>query len=127
MKRAPALALVFALGGCAFSQKHPGITIGATAGVIGFGACGLAVEKIGTCGIIGGSAALVLGGITGLVTLLADTNDHSLPPFLEEQEDGVIHDGTPPPPGLLPDAGVGAAVDAGVVAPDASLGQLDAL
>ena len=126
MKRAAALALVVALGGCAFSQKYPAITIGATAGVIGFGACGLAVEKVGTCAIIGGSAALVLGGITGLVTLLADTNDHSLPPFLEDQEDGVIHDGTPPPPGL-PDAGVGAAVDAGAAAPDAGLGQLDAL
>jgi hypothetical protein len=124
MKRA---ALLLALCGCAFAKNHPGITIGATAGVIGFGACGMAVEKLDTCALIGGSAALVLGGITGLVTLFADTNAHELPPFEEEQDESIIRTRTEPPPGL-PDAGVGAAVDAAVPAipMDAGVGQADA-
>ena len=106
-----------------FAKNHPGVTIGATAGVIGFGACAMAVDKVGTCAIIGGSAALVLGGITGLVTMFADTNAHELPPFEEGLEDNVIRTQPEPPPGL-PDAGVlppgltdpsrGAAVDAGI-------------
>jgi len=117
MKR---VALLVLLAGCTFAKNHPGVTIGATAGVIGFGACGMAVDKLGTCAIIGGSAALVLGGITGLVTMFADTNAHELPPFEEGLDDNVIRTQTEPPPGL-PDAGVmvpgsndtgGAAVDA---------------
>jgi hypothetical protein len=124
--KAAALVVAFALlGSCAFSQKHPGVTVGIVAGVVGFGACGLAVEKLGTCSLIGGAAGLALGGITGLVTMFADTSAHELPPFLEEEEQGVVRTRTAPPPGL-PDAGVGSAgVDAGVPT-DAGNGQLDA-
>ena len=125
MKR---LALLLVLCGCAFAKNHPGVTIGATAGVIGFGACGMAVDKLDTCALVGGAAGLALGGITGLVTLFADTNAHELPPFTEEDE-SVIRTRTEPPPGL-PDAGVGAAVDAAVPAipMDAGVGQVvDAL
>jgi hypothetical protein len=119
MKRAAVVALAIALGGCTFAQKHPGITVGLVAGSIGFGACGLAVEKLGTCSAIGGAAGLVLGGITGLVMLFADEDAHQLPPFVEEEED-VVRTRTEPPPGLPPgltpplDAGVPAAVDAGI-------------
>jgi hypothetical protein len=124
--KAAALVVVFALlGSCSFSQKHPGITVGVVAGTIGFGACGLSVEKLGTCSAIGGAAGLVLGGITGLVAMLTDSSAHELPPFVEEEDDGVVRTRTEPPPGL-PDAGVGSAsVDAGVPV-DASNGQLDA-
>jgi hypothetical protein len=116
MKRA---ALLLALCGCMFAKNHPGVTIGATAGVIGFGACGMAVEKLDTCALIGGSAALVLGGITGLVTMFADTSAHELPPF-EEDQDQTIRTRTEPPPGL-PDAGVPMAIDAAVPVADATL------
>jgi hypothetical protein len=131
--KAVALVVAFALlGSCSFSQKHPGVTVGVVAGVVGFGACGLAVEKLDTCSLIGGIAGLALGGITGLVTTFADTSAHELD-LEDEDETGVVRSGTPPPPGLppgmqqpLPDAGVGsAATDAGVPS-DAGSGQLDA-
>ena len=107
------LVLVFALGSCTFAQKHPGITTGLVAGTIGFGTCGLAVDKLGTCSIVGGIAGLAIGGITGLVTTFADTSAHDLPP-LEEEEPPVVRvkTHTPPPPPPLP-----ATVDAGVPAP----------
>ena len=141
--KAAALVVAFALlGSCSFSQKHPGVTVGVVAGVVGFGACGLAVEKLDTCSLIGGIAGLTLGGITGLVTTFADTSAHELDLEDEDEDtDGVVRSGTPPPPGLPPgaqlppplsDAGVGgASVDAGVpsqtVPSDAGSGQLDAL
>jgi hypothetical protein len=125
MKRLAVVALLaIAVGSCASAQKHPGITVGLVAGTIGFGACGIAVEKLGTCSAIGGAAGLVLGGITGLAMLFARDESHELPPFVEEEE-GVVRTRTEPPPGLPPgltpplDAGVPLAVDAGVAA-DAS-------
>lgn len=107
--------MLVALGGCAFSQKHPGVTVGIVTGTIGFGACQLSVEKVGTCSIVGGIAGLALGGITGLITLFADTSAHELPPFEEEPEEPFkrVKSGTPPPPGL-PDGGIGGGIDAGV-------------
>jgi hypothetical protein len=123
--RAAALVVAFALlGSCNFAQKHPGVTVGIVAGTIGFGACGLAVEKLDTCTYIGGAAGLVLGGITGLVTMFADTSAHTLD-LEDEETEGVVRTRTPPPPGL-PDAGVDAG-SAGSAAPvDAGNGQLDA-
>ena len=70
-----ALALLVALAGCA---KHPTITAGVTGGTIGFSACYLDVEKAGTCGIVGGSAALFLGGLVAIVTYFTDTSAHEL-------------------------------------------------
>jgi hypothetical protein len=123
MKHAALVALVaIGLGSCAAAQKHPGITVGLVAGTIGFGACEIAVEKLGTCSAIGGVAGLVLGGITGLAMLFAREEDHSLPPFTEEEDEGVVRTRTEPPPGLPPgmtpalDAGVPSAFDAGVLA-----------
>ncbi|HEY5950581.1 MAG TPA: hypothetical protein VIV40_34050 [Kofleriaceae bacterium] len=98
--------MLIALGGCAFAQKHPGVSIGIVAGTIGFGACELSVEKIGTCSAIGGAAGLVLGGITGLVTMFADTNEHELNLGDDEEDSYRVRNGTPPPPGLPIDAGI---------------------
>ncbi len=126
MRYAALLSMLLAVAGCGFAQKHPAVTIGITAGVIGFGACGMAVEKLDTCSAIAAAAGLGLGGIAGLAMLFGDTEDHALPPF--EEEDGVIREGTPPPPGLPPDAGVGLApADAGVpLAPSAPIVPSDA-
>ncbi|HEU4615380.1 MAG TPA: hypothetical protein VFS15_24970 [Kofleriaceae bacterium] len=123
MRRAVLLVMVVLLGDCTFAQKHPGVTVGIVAGTIGLGACELSVEKIGTCSVVGGAAGLVLGGITGLVTLFADTSAHELPPFEEEQEPAFerVRTRTEPPPGLPPDAGVPSAGDAGVPAADAGV------
>ena len=115
MKAAASAALLaIALGSCASAQKHPGITVGLVAGTIGFGACGIAVEKLGTCSAIGGAAGLVLGGITGLVMLFADEEDHQLPPFTEEEDTDIVRTRTEPPPGLPP--GMTPPLDAGVSA-----------
>lgn len=122
MKRAVVLIM---LAGCGFAQKHPGVTVGVVAGTIGFGACELSVEKIGTCSAIGGAAGLVLGGITGLVTLLADTSAHELSLEEEPPEYTRVRTRTAPPPGL-PDTGVTEpsvtepSADAGVPASPAS-------
>jgi hypothetical protein len=125
------LSLLVVLGGCGFAQKHPGVTIGIVTGTIGWGACELAVEKIGTCAAIGGAAGLVFGGITGLVTMFADTSAHELPN--DEDETTRAPTGTPPPPGLPVDAGVPeqpvspvplvtpSVIDAGIAQSDAGL------
>jgi hypothetical protein len=129
MKRAALLSALVLLGGCGFAQKHPGVTVGIVSGTIGFGACGLAVEKLGTCSAIGAVTGLVLGGITGLITTFTDTSAHELPPMEEEEETEYrrVKSTTEPPPGLPIDAGVPMApLDGGApVAPgDAALGAL---
>ena len=128
MKRVVLLLMLVCVGGCTFAQKHPGITVGIVSGTIGFGACELSVERLGTCSAVGAVTDLVLGSITGLVTMFADTSAHELPPFQEEEEQPEfrrVRSQTAPPPGL-PDAGVGP-VDAGVPIPmDAGAGQPDA-
>lgn len=102
--KAVALIAVLALGGCTFGQKHPGITIGLVAGTIGFGTCGLAVDKLGTCAAVGGITGLVIGGITGLVTTLFDTNSHELPRDPEDEPiRRVKSKGEPPGPYLPPE------------------------
>lgn len=84
MTRAFVLVLALTVGGCGFAQKHPGITAGLTAGTIGFGTCGISVEKLGTCSLIGAVAGLAIGGITGLVTTFADTGSHTM--NMDEEE-----------------------------------------
>ena len=114
---------------CESAAKHPAITIGAVAGTISFGACELSVDKLGTCGIAGGVAALTLGGITALVTLLADTNAHDEPPADLDEEGHPRGSTTEGPPGLpawMMDGGVPpisqpvTQSDAGVPVPDAA-------
>lgn len=126
MKRAAWVVMLLVVGGCGFAQKHPGVTIGIVAGTLGFGACELSVEKIGTCSAIGGAVGLALGGITGLVTAVADTSAHALD--LEDEEQERVPTGTPPPPGLPPDAGVPETLDGATsdVPPDAGMSPPDA-
>jgi hypothetical protein len=81
-----ALVLALALGGCAFAQKHPGVTTGIVAGTIGFTSCWLGVEKLGTCSAIGLGVGVALGGITGLVTTLADTGAHTPMPMTPDEQ-----------------------------------------
>ena len=101
MKR---VAVLLALAGCAFTQKHPGVTVGLATGSIGFFACEISVERVGTCSAIAGATGLVLGGLTGLITLFADTKAHELPS--EEEEYKRIDTRDDEPPGLPSDAGV---------------------
>lgn len=132
------LATLLGLSSCESAAKHPGITIGAVAGTIGFGTCELSVERLGVCGIVGGTAALALGGITALVTLLANTNAPPEPDGDLDEEgrprgsttegppglpawmmDGGV--APPPPPGVRIDASVDVSIgDAGVPVVDAA-------
>jgi hypothetical protein len=99
MKRALVVLALVSFTGCESAAKHPAITIGAVTGTMGFGLCALSVGDVGTCGIIGGSAALVLGGITALVTLLANTNEQD-EPGIQNDQPGARDEVTAPPPGL---------------------------
>jgi len=118
--------MTIVLGGCAFAQKHPAITAGIVAGTIGFGACEMSVEKAKTCAAIGLVTGAALGGITGLVTLFADTSAHEL--TNDDEGDIIVAPQNDEPPGLPVDAGVvapvapvaPAAVDAGVPFGDAA-------
>src|SRR5690349_6385848 len=116
MKRALVVLALVSLAGCESAAKHPAITIGTVTGTMGFGLCELSVADVGTCAIVGGAAALALGGITALVYLLADPNAQPDAPVQEEAPREYV---TEPPPGLpawmQTDAGVPA------LAPDAAL------
>jgi hypothetical protein len=122
VKRAVLCAALVAMS-CESAAKHPGITIGAVTGTMGFGLCSLSVSATGTCAIVGGAAALALGGITALVTLIADTNASEPDPYLDDKSH-VYDYITAPPPGLPVDAGVDAAPVAPVPAFDAGTGAM---
>src|SRR5947208_1598969 len=94
------LATLLGLSSCESAAKHPAITIGTVAGTIGFGTCEISVARVGTCGIIGGTAALALGGITALVTLLANTNAPDEPTGDLDEEGRPRGSTTEEPPGL---------------------------
>lgn len=114
--------MLLALAGCTFSQTHPAVTAGIAGGVVGFGGCYVDGVKTSTCGIVGGAAALFLGGIAAIVTLIADTNAPEPPPSDEELgPNGTIrvHTQTPLPP-LAPDAGVADAAASDAAAADAA-------
>src|SRR5690348_11966418 len=110
--RLVAFPLLLTLCGCTLSTQHPAVVAGIAGGTMGFGACEIDGVKSSTCGIVGGSTALFLGGIAALVTLIADTGAHDLPPDDELQPDSEaavrVRTHTAPPP-VLPDAGVDAA------------------
>jgi hypothetical protein len=119
------LAFALALFACA---AHPTITATVAGGSIGFGACYIEVEKGGTCGVVGASTALFMGGLVALVMHFTDASAHAFPPD-EELEDYVppkkIIRATHESPGGSVDAGV--MLDAGpdasppIVNPDAAL------
>lgn len=114
MTRALALVALLGVGSCSFAQKHPAVTIGAVVGTLTLGMCSLNVSDKVDCLIAGGIAGAGLGGITGLVYLLADTNAKEPDPYLNEG-DPRYQSVTPPPPGLPAEL----QVDAGVPMPDA--------
>jgi hypothetical protein len=119
MKRA---VVLLALCGCAQAQKHPAIAIGIVAGALGGLTCEMdSPAHQSTCGIIAGAVGLGLGGLTGLVTLFADTNEHALPADDDMEMEGTtvrVHTHTEPPPVPI-DAGVDAAPVDAVLSPDA--------
>jgi hypothetical protein len=113
MMRSVALVATVALAAspsCEFAQKHPAVAAGIAGGTVGFVGCVTDSVDMSTCAIVGGSAALFLGGIAALATLLFETNDTQPVPEDEEEEmtrSGAIkvHTHTAPPPVVI-DAGV---------------------
>jgi hypothetical protein len=116
MKR---LALVLALCACAQAQRHPAIAIGIVGAVVSGLACEMDTPAHqSTCGIIMAAAGGGLGVITGIATLIANTNETSVTSGDDdmEMEGGAVrvHSHTAPPPVPL-DAGV--VVDSAPVPP----------
>ena len=118
------LATALASGSCAFAQKHPAVTIGIVAGSIGAATCFMAVEKPGTCSLIGLGAGVAIGGLAGLATTVFVSNAPPEPDEDEEMMRRVRSQGVPEGPYLppepnplpqtaLPDAGVPSADAAG--------------
>ena len=131
MKR---LALLLALCGCASAQRHPAIAIGIVTGIVGGMACEMdSPAHQSTCGIIAGAAGVGLGSITGIATLIGETNDTSAASEDDMEMEGSavrIHTHTAPPPVPITDAGVpdAPAADAPVPdAPAADAGVVDAV
>ena len=131
MRAKSAACVLVILLGCASAQRHPAVAIGIVGAIVGGLACEMdAPAHQSTCGIIAGAAGVGLGGITGIVTLFADTEDHSLPADDEMEMEGSairVHTHTAPPPEPLdlstdagvPDAPHDAAVPDAVISPDA--------
>jgi len=119
------LALLLALCGCAQAQRHPAIAIGIVGAIVGGMTCEMdSPAHQSTCGIIAGAVGLGLGAITGIATLIGETNDTSATSDddMEMQGSAVrIHTHTAPPPMPILDAGVPDAVAADAAAPDAAL------
>ena len=111
------LVVLLALATCA---KHPAVTVAVGAGSIGLITCEANGASQEACGIITGSVVLFLGGLAWLVTTIADTDAHELPPDEELTPQGTVklHTHTDLPPVPL-DAGVpdAAATDAQPDAP----------
>ncbi|HSN26268.1 MAG TPA: hypothetical protein VLT45_08285 [Kofleriaceae bacterium] len=113
------LALLLALAGCAQAQRHPAVAIGIVGAVVGGLACEMDTPAHqSTCGIIMLAAGGGLGVITGIATLIGNTNDTSVTSGdddMEMQGGAVrVHTHTAPPPVPL---------DAGPPEPDASAGS----
>ncbi len=117
MTRALSMVLVLTLGSCAFATKHPAVTIGIVAGSIGAATCFMAVEKPGTCSLVGLGAGVAIGGLAGIATTVFVSNAPPEPDEDEEMMRRVRSEGVPEGPYLppepnplpqtvLPDAGV---------------------
>ena len=117
MKR---IALLLALAGCA---RHPALTVGIGAGLVAGVTCEANEAPQKTCGIITGVVALGLGGLAWLITTLADTSAHELPPDEEITPEGTVklHTHTDLPPVVI-DAGVPDAMPDSAVVDAAPLG-----
>jgi hypothetical protein len=106
MKR---IAMLLALAGCVFAQKHPAITAGIVGGSIGFVTCQINVEdKPGTCALVGAGAGTFLALVVAIATAFTDTEDHTLPKLDElppEPIDAYAYD-------AVPDAAVAVPADA---------------
>lgn len=120
------LALLLALCGCAQAQRHPAIAIGIVTGIVAGMACEMdSPSRQTTCLEISAAAGVSLGSITGVATLIGETNDTSSASDDDMEMEGSavrIHTHTAPPPVPIMDAGVPdvAAPDAATAAPAAT-------
>jgi hypothetical protein len=104
------LALLLALCGCAQAQRHPAIAIGVVGAIVGGMACEMdSPAHQSTCGIIALAAGGGLGVITGIATLIGETNDTAAASDDDMEMEGSavrIHTHTAPPPMPILDAGM---------------------
>ena len=110
-----ALSLLVPSAGCGFAVKHPAITAGILGGTVGLGTCELAGADHTSCFAVGGSAALVLGGVVALAMLLGGDGNTVL-------TEPLVEDTRPEPPTIedLPPAPAPAQAPAPAPAPEAA-------
>jgi len=104
-KLVAALALAAQVSGCTFAVKHPPAAAAITGAVVGFSACEVDGASNGTCAIIGGGAAALLG-LTALLALALAPDDDSPEvtdpitpiPMDNDRPVHVPQKQTPPPP-----------------------------
>lgn len=131
MTRALALSAILACApACAQAVQHPVPSLAVVGGAIGFGTCEMDGIGVGTCGIIGASTAVFMGGVAAIVYLLTDQP----PPQMEGEEIDPTERARPrhhapiilppppdepAPPGAPPGA-TPVTIDAGVLSADAT-------
>ena len=126
------VAVLFALLGCAQAQRHPAVAIGIVGAIVGGLACEMdSPAHQSTCGITMVAAGGGLGLITGIATLIGNTNDTSVTSGDDdmEMENGAVrvHTHTAPPPVPLdagaPDAGSASGSGSAVESPEVKAGS----
>lgn len=133
MRRVALLLALTGVFGCAQAQRHPAIAIGIVGAVVGGLACEMdSPAHQSTCGIIMLAAGGGLGVITGIATLIADTNETSVTSGdddMEMQGEAVrVHSHTAPPPvpldaGVVVDGAVGSGSGSAVESPNVDAGS----
>ena len=99
--RATAFALIIALSSCAFAVKHPAASAGIVGATLGFTTCEMGTDFAahGACGLVGGGAALMLGGAVFLAMLLGgEGNTVLIDPAGAALPDAPSIDDVPPTP-----------------------------
>jgi hypothetical protein len=120
MMRATAIALLIALGGCAFAVKHPATTAGVVAGTVALGTCELASNDDKKCFITSGAVGLGLALVAAAALWLGsedepETTTAKPPPKTDWSQ---IPDTTPKEPTKAPPP----PVDAGAPPPPVDAG-----
>lgn len=110
--RALSLVLVGALvaapltqPGCAFAVHHPAVTAGILGGVVGLTTCELETDfdEHGTCALIGGGAAALLGAVAGVAILLGGEGNTVLQEPMPAEEPILRRKKPAPAPAQVPE------------------------
>lgn len=103
--RATALVMIVSLSSCAFAVRQPAATAGIVGATLGFATCemGTDLDAHAACALVGGGAALLLGGAVFLAMMLGgEGNTVLIDPSDERRPDAPSIDDVPPPTPVEP-------------------------